>query len=155
MKVVIRKARRQDESRWRALWDAYMRFNDEESSQELTRHNWARIMDDHSPINALVAEDESNIIGIANYVLHESPWTVAPVCYLSDLIVEADHRGAGVGRLFVDWLVHETQVEGWSRLYWHAKEDNYRARALYDRYTKHDGCLRYCLDNPKEIVVNR
>src|SRR5207302_10758580 len=65
-------------------WDAYLRFNEEEPSEELARRNWDRIIDDSSPLHALVAEDEKGgIIGIANFVIHESPWTIGPVCYLS------------------------------------------------------------------------
>src|SRR5436190_12372408 len=112
MKVSIRKARGADERRWRALWDAYLRFNEEEPSEELARRNWDRIIDDSSPLHALVAEDEKDgIIGIANFVIHESPWTIGPVCYLSDLIVEPERRGSGVGRLFIDWLLREKRIQ--------------------------------------------
>jgi hypothetical protein len=37
------------------------------------------------------------------------------------------------------------RAEGWSRLYWMAREDNAAARALYDRFTPADGFVRYLL----------
>jgi hypothetical protein len=33
----------------------------------------------------------------------------------------------------------------WARLYWNTKENNYRARALYDTYTPHSGFIRYVI----------
>src|ERR1051326_5064277 len=103
MRVTIRKATEPDESRWRSLWEAYLRLNGEEPSEELAGCNWTRIVDAVSSLNALVAEhDQAGVIGIANYVIHESLWTVGPVCYLSDLILEDQWRGLGVGKLFMD-----------------------------------------------------
>ena len=33
--------------------------------------------------------------------------------------------------------------QGWSRVYWVTKEDNARARRLYDRFAPADGFIRY------------
>ena len=46
-------------------------------------------------------------------------------------------------------LVAEMKAQGWSRLYWNTKENNYRARGLYDKYTPHSGFLRYVVVNPE------
>jgi GNAT superfamily N-acetyltransferase len=149
MSVNIRKIEARDESRWRELWDGYTRFYNREPSEAITRHAWARIMDPSSPVNAIVAESEgANVIGIANYIVHDSTSATAPVCYLQDLFVDPAERAAGVGRLLIDWLVAEVKAQGWSRLYWATRENNYRARGLYDKYTPHSGFLRYVIDNP-------
>lgn len=42
----------------------------------------------------------------------------------------------------------ETAAAGWLRLYWHTRENNYRARGLYDKYTPHSGFVRYVIPNP-------
>lgn len=39
------------------------------------------------------------------------------------------------------------KAQGWSRLYWNTKENNYRARALYDSYAPHSGFVRYVIQN--------
>ena len=41
------------------------------------------------------------------------------------------------------------KAQRWSRLYWNTKENNYRARGLYDKYTPHSGFLRYVVNNPE------
>jgi GNAT superfamily N-acetyltransferase len=150
MIVTIRKIEARDEARWRGLWDGYCRFYERDLSEAVTRHTWARILDSSSPVYAIVAERAGEgVIGMANYILHENTWTLTPVCYLEDLFVDPRRRAAGVGKQLIDWLVAEMQAQGWSRLYWNTKENNYRARGLYDKYTPHSGFLRYVVDNPK------
>jgi GNAT superfamily N-acetyltransferase len=149
MSVTIRKVRPEDERRWRELWDAYTRFYEKEPSEAVTRHTWSRILDPAFPVHAIAAEAEGELIGIANYVTHENTSTLTPVCYLEDLFVDPNRREAGTGKQLIDWLLAETKAQGWSRLYWHTKENNYRARGLYDKYGPHSGFVRYVVDNSR------
>ncbi len=147
MTINIRPIEPRDESRWRELWDAYTRFYEREPSNALTASTWQRIFDPSVPVHAIVAEDaEAGVLGIANYLTHESTSALSPVCYLQDLFVDPLWRGGGVGGLLIDWLVEEMAEQGWSRLYWHTKEDNYRARGLYDKYVRESGFLRYVIE---------
>ena len=150
MKMTIRRIEARDEARWRELWDAYTRFYEREPVEAITRHTWTRIIDPASPVHAIVAErDGDGVIGMANYILHENTSTLAPVCYLQDLYVDPARRAAGTGRRMIDWLVAEMKAQGWSRLYWNTRENNYRARGLYDKFTPHSGFLRYVITNPE------
>jgi GNAT superfamily N-acetyltransferase len=149
MMITIRKIEPGDEQRWRECWDQYTRFYEKEPSEAVTRHTWARIMDETCPVHAIVADcSVGGVIGSANYVIHENTSTLTPVCYLEDLFVDPSRRAEGAGRQLIDWLVAEMKAKGWSRLYWHTRENNYRARALYDKYTVHSGFVRYALSNP-------
>ncbi|CAN7658533.1 GNAT family N-acetyltransferase [Trinickia sp. LjRoot230] len=151
MTVTIRTIEPRDEPRWRLLWDDYMRFYEREPSDAVTQHAWSRILDPASPVHAIVAAgDDGLVIGIANYVIHESTSLLTPVCYLQDLFVDPATRAQGVGGLLIDWLVDAARQHGWSRFYWNTKENNYRARALYDRYTPHSGTVRYAIDFDNE-----
>ncbi len=146
MSHIVRRISARDEQRWRELWDAYTRFYEREPSEAITRRTWARILDPSFPVHAIVAEENgSDVVGIANYIIHENTSALTPACYLQDLFVQPDHRATGVGKLLIDWLIEEMKVEGWSRLYWNTKENNYRARGLYDKYTSHSGFLRYVI----------
>lgn len=147
MPVTIRKAQPTDEPRWRELWDAYTRFYEKEPVEAITRHTWARILDPASPVYAIVAERDGEVIGMANYITHENTSSLTPVCYLEDLFVDPTKRAAGVGKQLIDWLLAETKAQGWSRLYWHTRENNYRARGLYDKFTPHSGFVRYVIAN--------
>jgi GNAT superfamily N-acetyltransferase len=143
-KVTIRPAAPRDEKRWRELFDGYCLFYKRVPSELLTRHTWGRIMDDASAVHAIVAEDQrGDVIGIANYVVHEHTLGLTPACYLGDLYVEPVRRAVGVGEQLISWLVAQTKREGWSRLYWHTRLNNYRARGLYDKFTPHSDFVRY------------
>ena len=149
MTATIRRIEARDEVRWRELWDGYCRFYEREPSAPVTRHLWARIMDAASSVHGIVAERADGVvIGIANYIIHENTSTLTPVCYLQDLFVDPQLRAGGVGKQLIDWLMAEMTAQRWSRLYWNTKENNYRARGLYDKYTPHSGFLRYVVDNP-------
>jgi GNAT superfamily N-acetyltransferase len=148
MTLATRKIEARDQTRWRALWDGYTRFYEREPSEIIAQYTWARIMDPASPVHAIVAEREGDVIGMANYIIHENASALTPACYLQDLFVDPDKRGAGVGQALIDWLVGEMKTKGWSNLYWNTRENNYRARGLYDKYTPHSGFLRYVIKNP-------
>lgn len=144
--VSIRPTLPRDEAAWRALWDGYCRFYQAAISPEVTTHTWQRILDPRAPVFGIVAEDAAGrVIGMANYIIHENTWEIEPVCYLEDLFVDPAARAQGVGRQMIDWLVAAMQVQGWSRLYWMTREDNYRARGLYDKYNQRDAFVRYVL----------
>ena len=142
--VRIRKAAPPDEKRWRKLFDGYCGFYQREPSDALAGHTWERIMDDASPVHAIVAEHPTaGVVGIANYVVHEHTLGMTPACYLGDLFVDPAQRAAGVGKKLIDWLVAEQKRQGWCRLYWHTRHNNYRARGLYDKFTPHSDFVRY------------
>jgi len=147
--ITVRKIEPRDEQRWRELFDGYTRFYEREPSGAITNYTWARLMDEVSPVCAIVAEREDRgVIGIANYFTHDSTSALAPVCYLQDLFVDPELRSGGVGKLLIEWMVGEMKVKGWSRLYWHTKENNFRARGLYDKFIPHSGFVRYVITNP-------
>ena len=148
MSAKIRRIEARDEQRWRELWDGYCRFYEREPAPAINDHTWKRLRDAASPVHGIVAEEAGRVIGIANYIIHENTSTLTPVCYLQDLFVDPTLRAGGVGKQLIDWLVAEMKAQGWSRLYWNTKENNYRARGLYDKSTPHSGFLRYVVNNP-------
>src|ERR1700722_14597482 len=98
MTVQIRRIESRDEPRWRELWDAYTRYYEKEPSEAQTRYTWGRLLDAAAPIWAIVAEDsDDGVIGIANYLVHESTSPLTPVCYLEDRNVHQPRRRGGGG----------------------------------------------------------
>lgn len=144
--VRIRPIKHGDERAWRELWAGYQRFYEVALSDTTTAATWTRFFDPASTIHGLVAENSSGaVIGLCHYILHANTWEIAPVCYLEDLYVSPDDRAAGTGEALIEYLHVQMKAEGWSRLYWLTREDNYRARGLYDRFTKRDAFVRYVL----------
>jgi len=143
MRIHVRPAEPRDERRWRELFDGYFRFYKREPSDAVFTQTWKRILDPAAPVHALVAEADGKVVGIANYLVHEHTMHLGPACYLGDLFVDPRVRAHGAGKALIDWLVAEMKLQGWSRLYWHTRHDNYRARGLYDKFTPHSDFVRY------------
>ena len=146
MRVNIRAVAPKDERRWRELFEGYCLFYKRDPSDALTSYTCARILDTAVPVYAIVAEHEADgVIGIANYLIHEHTLGLTPACYLADLFVDPAQRAAGVGKQLIEWLRDEMKRKRWSRLYWHTRVNNYRARGLYDKFTSHSDFVRYTI----------
>jgi GNAT superfamily N-acetyltransferase len=139
----IRSALPADEAVWRQLWRGYCEFYNAALPETLTDRTWKRILDPDSAVMCIVAEVDGQVYGFANCVVHENTWETQPVCYLEDLFVVPAARSHGIGRAMLEWLRNSMRAEGWSRLYWVTREDNERARALYDQFAKADDFVRY------------
>jgi GNAT superfamily N-acetyltransferase len=141
----IRSALPADEAAWRKLWRAYCEFYNADLPEAVTNRTWKRILDPDSAIMCIVAEVDGQIYGFANCVVHENTWETQPVCYLEDLFVLPSARSHGIGKALIDWLRNAMRAEGWSRVYWVTKQDNERARRLYDQYVPADDFVRYVI----------
>ena len=141
---MIRDATPSDEVDWKRLWAGYNAFYQASVPAAITSRTWERIQDPSSPIFARIAENDGTVVGFSISVLHEGTWVTAPICYLEDLFVEPACRGKGVGRLLIRDLVDLAKDRGWSRLYWHTRENN-PARRLYDEFIEADDFVRYRL----------
>jgi ribosomal protein S18 acetylase RimI-like enzyme len=151
--TTIRKLAPQDHARWQTLWDAYTRFYEREPHPAITTHLWQRIHAAQPTVHAIAAvqttaSGQEHIVGIAHYLPHENTSQLTPVCYLQDLYVDPAARAGGVGKQMIDWLIAECKAQNWSALYWNTRETNYRARALYDKYTPQSGFLVYRMKGP-------
>jgi GNAT superfamily N-acetyltransferase len=141
--LVIRKAEAHDEPRWRALWAAYVDFYRAAVSEAVTAETWRRILDPARPIHALVAERDGEVIGICNYVFHESTWDTRPICYLQDLFVDPARRGGGAAKALILACEAEAQKAGAFRVYWQTQEYNAPARSLYDTIVPRSSFIVY------------
>ena len=142
--TVIREAHPADEADWRLLWAGYNAFHEAVVADEITSRTWRRIIDPDTPMIGRMAEEGGTLVGFSICVLHEGTWVKTSICYLEDLFVSPGHRGKGIGRMLIEDLLGLAAVCGWSRLYWHTRQDN-PARRLYDEFTEADGFVRYVL----------
>ncbi len=141
--VTIRKAQPQDEARWRVLWAGYVDFYRGSVPEEATAKTWAAILDPGSAIGALVAVQDGEVIGLCNYVFHDSTWSTQPICYLQDLFVDPKRRGGGAARKLILACEEEAKAKGAFRLYWQTQEYNAPARSLYDTIVPRSSFIVY------------
>ena len=142
--LIIRDANTADEAAWLALWAGYNTFYEASVAPEVTARTWQRILGTDSALTCRVADMDGTVVGFSISLLHEGTWVVEPVCYLEDLFVDPSCRGKGIGRKLIEDLVTSGKSQGWSRLYWHTRQDN-PARRLYDEFVSADDFVRYSL----------
>lgn len=134
MKVSVRALRREDEPRWRTLFDGYIAFYESEVDASVITATFERLLANEDGMAGLVAVDESGVVvGLANLVFHRSTWSPTWYCYLEDLYVDPEVRGTGAGRALIEATYAEADARGASRTYWATQQKNATARQLYDR----------------------
>lgn len=141
----VREAGASDEPAWREMWANYNKFYEATVPASVTEETWRRILDPSEPIGCLLATVDSKPAGFANYITSLSTWSDRPHCLLEDLYVHPQFRSHGVGRRLIEFLVDRARAAGWTKVYWLTREDNFRARRLYESLTPSDGFIRYTI----------
>jgi GNAT superfamily N-acetyltransferase len=133
-----------DHLAWRALWDGYLAFYETTLDEETTEATFARLVDPGSGLHAAVARDDGGAaVGLVHWLTHPATWTTASYCYLEDLFVAPEGRGAGAGRALVEHVRAWAEQNGSAKVYWLTAESNATARALYDRVATRSGMIHY------------
>jgi len=136
-----------DFPRWLPLWDGYNRFYGRSGETalpiEITHVTWARFLDPHEPMYALVAEEGGELLGLAHYLFHRSTISIPMSCYLQDLFTVEAARGKGIGRALINAVYERAARSGLQRVYWQTHESNQTAMRLYDQVADRSGFLVY------------
>jgi len=108
-----RNLTKQDETRWRELWAAYLAFYDVELAVEVTDGVWTRLLDEKDPLQGLACENEDHhIIGITHFFFHGTTWYPTSYCYLEDLYVDQTVRSKGAGRALIQGVKDRAKEHG-------------------------------------------
>lgn len=144
MSVQIRALSVGDHEAWLPLWTAYLHFYDTRISDAVTAATWARIVDPDGPIHGFGAfDDDGRLVGFVHYLFHPVTWSAADRCYLEDLFVSGDARGAGAGRALIEAVYASADEAGAGQVYWLTAQDNDRARRLYDQVARVTPFIKY------------
>lgn len=130
-----------DRTEWETLARGYKAFYQTEHPDERYDETWRQLIAGEA-IHGLGARLDGRLIGIAHYLFHAQTWS-ADVCYLQDLFTAEEARGKGVATALIDAVAATARAKGAVKYYWLTKEDNVRARALYERIARFKGFLRY------------
>ncbi len=145
--LLIRAADKNDFPQWKVLWDGYNAFYGREGPTALpdaiTNMTWSRFFDRYEPMQALVAEQSEQLLGLVHFLFHRSTISIESICYLQDLFTVEAARGKGVGRALIEGVYQRAKEAGCSRVYWHTHETNATAMKLYDKVAEKPGFLVY------------
>lgn len=131
---VIRAIEAKDRAEWDLLYQAYAAFYEVPQTAEMRDRVFDWLMDQGHGCNGLVAEDSAGkLIGLTHYRPFASPLRAGTNCFLDDLFVDPNIRGAGVADALIAAVTAQARKNGWGVVRWITAENNYRARGVYDR----------------------
>ncbi len=145
MDRIIRKLTENDYEQWKTLWYGYLGSYVAELSENVTNTTFTRLISDAEPMHCLVTEEHGTLTGLVHFVLHRSTWATENYCYLEDLFVAVDARKNGTGRALIEAVNAAAKDLNCSRVYWVTRENNYRARSLYDQLAVKSDFIQYRL----------
>ncbi len=133
MAIVIRPVSEGDWDGWKTLWDGYLDFYREQLDEATSRFTFDRLTRREDGMFGFVAEQDGELIGLVNALLHPSTWTTSCYCYLEDLFVDRASRGSHIARELIEAVSTEATGRGAAHVYWHTQQYNGAARSLYDQ----------------------
>ena len=141
----IRKLEPEDRSQWDQLWSGYQTYYEVDLSAEADEL-YRRLMNpDADGPYCLVYEEDGKLLGLTQYLFHQSTWSKEPRCYLHDLYTLPDHRGKRIGEKLIHAVEAAANAHGSSSVYWMTQDFNHTARKLYDRVGKLTPFIKYSL----------
>lgn len=131
--MIIRPPEPADRPEWERLYAGYADFYKVTQTPEMRATVWGWIHDPAHGTRAFVAEDQGRLVGLAHFRPFARPLAASTGGFLDDLFVDPAARGSGAAEALISALAEEGRRQGWTVIRWITAEDNYRARALYDR----------------------
>jgi ribosomal protein S18 acetylase RimI-like enzyme len=132
--VTVRAVRLDDYGAWRPLYAGYAEFYGIEQTVDMADRVWGWLHDPDHELEGLVAVDaDDRPIGLAHFRAFTRPLSATTGGFLDDVFVDPTHRGGGAVDALLARLRRIAAERGWSTVRWITAEDNYRARAAYDR----------------------
>jgi len=132
-----------DHDDWFLLWRDYLRFYETELPDEVSAISFARLANGDGMYGVLARDGHGRAIGFVNWTTHASTWNPSGYCYLEDLFVAKDARGAGVGQALIAHVRDWADAAGYGKVYWLTQETNLVARKMYDRVAHASGFVHY------------
>lgn len=133
MTATIRPVRPEDRAEWQVLWTDYLAFYETRLPEGQFDRLFATLTADDPEIHGLVAELDGKLIGLTHFLFHAHGWKPTGVCYMQDLFLAPDHRGAGIGRALIEAVYAAADKRGVPDVYWQTQSFNITARRLYDK----------------------
>ena len=134
MSVTIIRPAAEHRAAWDTLYAGYAAFYEVQQTPKMRDKVWSWLMSPTHQVNGFLALDAAGApIGLAHYRAFARPLSASWGGFLDDLFVDPEARGTRAGDALIQAVCNEGLKKGWSVIRWITAENNYRARAVYDR----------------------
>ena len=133
---MIREIQLIDKEQWEKLYRGYAVFYKVEMNNKILQTVWNWLHDKNHEVEGLVYEVDGNIVGLAHYRRTPSPLRGQDIGFLDDLFVDPKYRGQKIGEKLINKMKEISKSKGWNLVRWITRDDNVRAKSLYDRVSE-------------------
>ncbi|MGL6210431.1 MAG: GNAT family N-acetyltransferase [Paracoccaceae bacterium] len=141
--MIVRSVAAGDRAAWDQLYAGYAAFYRVEQTDAMRDRVWGWLMDAAHGTEGLVAEGPGGLVGLAHFRAFARPLSASVGGFLDDLFVDPAARGAGVVEALLEAVSETGRQRGWTVIRWITADDNYRARAVYDRLAERTKWVTY------------
>lgn len=147
MSIEVNAVTEADQAAWQSLYKGYATFYKMPMTEQTLDTVWRWIHDESNLFWCRVARQaDGKPIGLMHFREMPSPLRGCQMGFLDDLFVDPEARGHGAVTALFDDLTEQARVRSWPSVRWITADDNYRARAVYDRLSHKTQWNTYQLD---------
>ena len=131
--IKVRHILENDFKEWSLLFKGYADFYEVKINDDIIHNVWSWLHDPKHELMALVIEKNKIIVAFAHYRKMPSALRGKDVGFLDDLYVHPDFRGQHLSELLIRELQKISKEKNWNLVRWITREDNIRAKKIYDK----------------------
>jgi ribosomal protein S18 acetylase RimI-like enzyme len=128
-----RHIKKKDFNQWKILFEGYADFYKVKIDNHIIKNVWDWLHSPDHELMGLVIETQEKIIAFAHYRRMPSALRGKDIGFLDDLYVHPEFRGQKLSELLIQELQKISKERNWNLVRWITKEDNVRAKKIYDR----------------------
>ena len=133
---MIREIQLKDKDQWKKLYRGYADFYKAEINDKILQTVWGWLNDNKHELQGIVYEVDNKIVALAHFRRMPRPLKGQDIGFLDDLFVDPQHRGQKIGEKLINRIREISKSRGWSLVRWITRDDNLRAKSLYDRVSE-------------------
>jgi GNAT superfamily N-acetyltransferase len=139
----IRRTESADRDAWERLYGDYAEFYAHPRTPERAATTFGWLLDPEHPVEGLLALEGGEAVGLAHFRDMPSPLRGATIGFLDDLFVTPARRGTGAAEALLEAVGRIGVERGWPVYRWITRENNFRARGLYERVALRTDWITY------------
>ena len=142
-KIDFRALRKDDHAEWLSLYRGYADHYNVQLTPDGVASTWSWLMDEGHPLVGIAAVLDGQLAGLAHFRAMPSPLRGQEVGFLDDIFVDPSCRGNGLADGLINVVKEHATANGWKVVRWITRDNNYRARSVYDRVADRSDWITY------------